>query len=98
MADLTDDEFRERVSDLLDSELEKGAGARWLLSFAAPDKFLGACVVLAPGFMSAVLISKALGCNPGGQVAGWELGADDYPGIPLGVVLSDDILKRYGLR
>lgn len=98
MADLTDDEFRKRVGDLLDAELKDPTAVRWLLSFADEAGFRGTCVVLAPGFMSAVLISKALGCNAGGEVVGWDLTEGDYPGITQGVLLSEAELKRYGLR
>lgn len=97
MADLTDDEFRERVSDLLDKEVGL-PNARWLLSFADEKGFRGACCVLAPGFMSAVLVSKALGCNAGGQTVGWELGDQDYPGMSVGVLLTDEELKKWKLK
>lgn len=97
MADLTDEEFRKRVNDLLEGEAERPL-VRWLLSFADEHGFRGACCVHAPGFMSAVLVSKALGCNAGGQVVGWDLTEGDYPGITQGVLLSEAELKRYGLR
>lgn len=98
MADLTNEEFRKRVGDLLDEELKDPTPVRWLLSFADEHGFRGACCVHAPGFMSAVLVSKALGCNAGGQVVGWELSDADYPGMTMAALLSDEELKRYGLR
>lgn len=50
----------------------------WWLSFADSDlpvgqQFLGAAVVEAPSFVAAVLLSHALGINPGGEVKGIEL-------------------------
>lgn len=45
----------------------------WYLSFAGETGSLGACVVDAPGFMEAVLATHALGINPGGEVAGFEI-------------------------
>lgn len=97
MADLTDEEFRKRVNDLLEGEAERPL-VRWLLSFADEHGFRGACCVHAPGFMSAVLVSKALGCNAGGQVVGWELSDADYPGMTMAALLSDEELKRWKLR
>lgn len=97
MADLTDEEFRRRVDVLLEGEAERPL-VRWLLSFADEHGFRGACCVHAPGFMSAVLVSKALGCNAGGQVVGWELSDADYPGMTMAALLSDEELKRWKLR
>lgn len=49
----------------------------WWLSFA--DKgFMGACIVAADDFLSAVSVSHALKINPGGQVAGVPV-PDGYP-------------------
>lgn len=72
---------------------------RWFwLSFADPtrpagEQFLGACIVEAPDPISAVQMSWALGCNPGGEVKfavlpmappedkrGRLLGPDEDPG------------------
>ena len=58
----------------------------WYLSFTDPDiaatipeeeqvpggpSWLGACVVRGGGVVGAAMAAHALGCNPGGQVAGW---------------------------
>lgn len=45
------------------------------LSFADPERptgtqFLGAVIVEAPDFITAVMLSHALGINPGGEVVG----------------------------
>lgn len=55
----------------------------WYLSFTDPDtppadppvpggpSWLGACYVKASNIGTAVMEAHRLGCNPGGQVAGW---------------------------
>ena len=50
----------------------------WWLSFVDPelpegDRFLGVCVVQGANVVDAVERAWALGCNPGGAVAGWVL-------------------------
>jgi len=42
----------------------------WYLSFAAPERWLGAAIVEARGFTSAILKTHALGINPGGEAWG----------------------------
>jgi hypothetical protein len=53
------------------------------LSFCDPEKpdgqqFLGACIVEASDFISAVTRSHQEGCNPGGEVKGMGP-VDNYP-------------------
>jgi hypothetical protein len=53
----------------------------WWLSFADPNKptgtqFLGASIVKAHRFDEAVKVAHILGCNPGGEVKGFELPSD----------------------
>lgn len=45
----------------------------WWLSFAGPDRFLGACMVYAFTFFEAVKVAHALGINPRGEVLGREI-------------------------
>lgn len=45
----------------------------WWLSFADDAGCLGVCIVDAPDFLWAVLRTKALGINPGGEVWGNEM-------------------------
>jgi hypothetical protein len=49
--------------------------AFWWLSFVDPSRptgkqFLGACLIVSPGFVTAIYVSHILRCNPGGQVRG----------------------------
>lgn len=58
----------------------------WYLSFADPDapsggQWLGACIVQAPTFPNAVMMSKTLECNPGGEVVGLPFPPDMH--LPL---------------
>lgn len=72
---------------------------RWWLSFVDPDKappieqqrpggpsWLGASIVRAPDFMSAVQIAHALGCNPGGELKGFP--------VPPGVLIPEEYMGR----
>jgi hypothetical protein len=43
------------------------------LSFSKGETFAGVCVVEGSCFLDAVKESHRLGCNPGGQVAGYEV-------------------------
>lgn len=40
------------------------------ISFAEPNRFLGAVITKAPGFLSAVMKTHELGINPGGEAFG----------------------------
>lgn len=44
----------------------------WWLSFASEDGFLGVCIVQGGGMMAAHMQACMLGCNPGGQIVGFE--------------------------
>ena len=57
-------------------------GLFWL-SFADPDKpkgsqFLGVAIVEAESFHEALTQAWALGCNPGGEVAGSDVSDGDF--------------------
>jgi hypothetical protein len=50
----------------------------WWLSFVDPDRqegdrFLGGCVVRARGLVDASRAAWTAGCNPGGEMAGYEM-------------------------
>ena len=72
---MNDKEFRKRADALLIQESIQPL-AWWYLSFCDPGKpkgtqFLGACTVQAHGMADAITRAHRLGCNPGGEVAGW---------------------------
>jgi hypothetical protein len=72
--EMTDDEFRARADAILAEEAGRPL-SWWWLSFVsrAPDvtdRFLGACLVEAHGFLGATFVALARECNPGGEVAG----------------------------
>lgn len=77
---------------------------RWWLSFADPElpagqQFLGVAIVQAPDFVMAARVAKTYGCNPGGEVRGWEI-PDDYDGpeLPLNRLLTKDEMTTLGLE
>lgn len=52
----------------------------WWLSFVDPDRpkgkrSLGICIVPGGNIVQAGQMAWAVGCNPGGQVAGWDISA-----------------------
>ena len=76
---------------------------RWWLSFADPhlpkgQQFLGVAIVEAPDFIFACRLAKTLGCNPGGEVRGWEV-PDSYEGpppLPLNRLMSKSEMEALG--
>lgn len=72
---------------------------RWWLSFVddETDTFKGVAIVEAPDFLTAVLLSKEHGCNPGGQVMGTDF-PEGHVGpendLPLNVLLSREQLQE----
>ena len=75
---------------------------KWWLSFADPERpegqqFLGVAVVEAPEFLMATLMARMHGCNPGGEVQGYEV-PDDYSGppLPMNQLLSKADLEALG--
>jgi hypothetical protein len=58
------------------------AAYQWL-SFADPSRpkgshFIGACVVVGEDFASAMAEANRLGCNPGGEVMGVDVGYEPH--------------------
>lgn len=59
----------------------------WWLSFADPERpegerFLGAAIVFGPSFEGAVLLSRILRINPGGEVQGMGIVEGRVPAGP----------------
>lgn len=77
--------------------------ALFWLSFADDDNggFLGACIVDATDFLSAVAAAHVLKCNPGGECLGWE-----FPDCPesraevdkwgIGKLITREMLAKAG--
>ena len=49
------------------------SNARWYLSFATEDEFLGAVIVDADNVIDATIKAHTLGINPGGEVLGYNI-------------------------
>lgn len=54
----------------------------WWLSFATKERHLGIALVKATDMVTAVREAHRLGCNPGGEVAGWPIPANLGLGEP----------------
>lgn len=54
----------------------------WWLSFASKERHLGIALVKASDMVTAVREAHRLGCNPGGEVAGWPIPANLGLGDP----------------
>lgn len=69
------------------------------LSFCDPDlpkgtQFLGIAIIEAPCFELAVPISHLEGCNPGGEIAGYEIGDKPVPEKYLHRLLNKKELRK----
>ena len=89
-------EWHERKRQLLAAEKSQPADW-WYLSFADEGGFLGACVLRAPGMATAIQRSHQLGINPGGQVAGFDLGPELPPAV-AGIGITDRLLSKAELE
>ena len=78
--ELTIEQLRERESILIAKERQrsKGRTSFWYLSYAG-EKFNGGCIVRAFGFIHACNRARALKINPGGQIVGHLVPADQVP-------------------
>ena len=69
------------------------------LSFVGEAGNLGICIIKATDIVEAVRIAYALGCNPGGEVAGWTFDMDKAPSeikaLPIGTLLQRADLDRH---
>lgn len=71
---------------------------KWWLSFADDSGFRGACIVSAPSFMLAHTAASMHGCNPGGEMRGWELPEDAEIGERwMNRLLSIDDVRAFDL-
>ncbi len=62
----------------------------WYLSFVkTPDDiFLGACVVPGDDAVSAAMEASRLGCNPGGEIAAFDVTVFPNNPFPIGKLMS----------
>jgi hypothetical protein len=65
------------------------------LSFAGEEGWRGACYVVAPTFELAVTEAHLRGCNPGGEIAGWDV---DFLADDLGEEWRNRVLQKVDLR
>jgi hypothetical protein len=73
-------EARRRIARMNAKVAEERASGKvepWFLYFTDPEKpagqrFLGACIIEAPGFVSAIDRAHQLGINPGGAVVAYD--------------------------
>jgi hypothetical protein len=68
----------------------------FFLSFAGPDRFLGACIVRAHGIRTATDRAAALGIAPGGEVMATRLNRKDMRRIPA--ALRNRLLSEAEVR
>jgi hypothetical protein len=90
VARLTEAQIEARRVHLIDQETA-GPSHRYWLSFGDPDKapgssFLGVCIVRAHGIITASMEAHAQGCNPGGELQGFQL--------PDALVVDSDDMNR----
>jgi len=80
---MTNDDRSQKMLDMIIAE-QANPEAWWWLSFCDSnlpkgEQFLGACIVRARGFISAIREAHKQGCNPGGEVEGLETRSDFRP-------------------
>ena len=71
-------------------EAKDGTMEWWWLSFADENGFRGAVLMKAVGFSTALLSTKALDINPGGEVKGFVL--------PTGTAVTELVMRGYSMR
>jgi hypothetical protein len=74
---MTARERNARMKQMIEHERRTGTLEPRLLYFTDPDgppgqRFLGACIVMAPGFITAIQRAHQLGINPGGAVLNYD--------------------------
>lgn len=72
---MNDEELEQRRAEIIATEITQPV-VSWWLSFADENGCRGVCIVDAPGFMLAVTMANMHGCNPGGEVQGFEVPPD----------------------
>lgn len=65
------------------------------LSFAGEEGWLGACYVVAAAPELAMMEAHAQGCNPGGEIAMWDV---DFLAADLGEEWRNRLLDKADLR
>lgn len=95
---MSDSAARERVIALVNAEASSPDQLNWL-SFCDPEKpkgsqFLGVAIVRAPGFATACVVSHTLRCNPGGEIAGYELGTPRVPEEYINRLLTKEDVEK----
>jgi hypothetical protein len=87
-----------QVINIARARLDDSPPVWWYLSFVDPalapppeeqkpagPSWLGACYVWAPNVVMAAAEAHRQGCNPGGEVAAWQISDEDMAAhVPLG--------------
>lgn len=98
-------EARRRMSRMNAKVAEEQASGKvepWFLYFTDPEmpagqRFLGACIVEAPGFLSAIDRAHQLGINPGGAVVAYDTPTHDVS-FRNRLITSDAEMAQLGYR
>ena len=99
---MTARERNARMKQMIEHERRTGTLEPRLLYFTDPDapagqRFLGACIVMAPGFITAIQRAHQLGINPGGAVLHYDA-PDHDPAIRDRLITSDEEMAALGYR
>ena len=91
-----------RMAQMIEHERRTGTLEPRLLYFTDPDapvgqRFLGACIVMAPGFITAIQRAHQLGINPGGAVLHYDAPEHD-PTMRDRLIISDEEMAALGYR
>ncbi len=99
---MTARERNARMKQMIEHERRTGTLEPRLLYFTDPDapagqRFLGACIVMAPGFITAIQRAHQLGINPGGAVLHYDA-PDHDPAIRDRLITRDEEMAALGYR
>jgi hypothetical protein len=89
-----------RMKQMIEHERRTGMLEPRLVYFTDPhapagQRFLGACIVMAPGFITAIERAHQLGINPGGAVLHYDA-PDHDPAMRDRLITSDEEMARNG--
>ena len=92
-SELTQQEFEDRTKRLLIEEAKQPL--KWFYCSFASDRFLGAAIIEAHGILDCAIFTHALGINPGGEMAAFDLTPEQLPSEQYRnrLLSKDDILK-----
>jgi hypothetical protein len=90
----SDQELLARRAALIKRELTEQPERWWWLSFANEKGFLGAVVVRAHGFVTAIELARLMGINPGGECQGAEIPEPEKAGPPYPEQFANRLLSR----